>query len=306
MEKTQVYTIVVTYNGFKWVDNCFGSLTNSSFPVKVLAIDNGSVDGTPEFIRKRFPSVEVIVNEKNLGFGQANNIGIRKAYDAGTDYVFLLNQDAWVEKDTIEKLVEVAKKNSEFGIVSPVHLNGTGDALDFRFSKWVGPDFCPGLYSDIFIGTVKEVPYETRYVNAAAWLISRTCIETIGGFNPLFFHYGEDDDYLNRVRYHGLKIGIYPGTAIYHDREKREKPEAFKDLDLLFERRSMIKYCDPGNQKDIAEEVSALKLHLAKSFIKLNFGLFNKFLKEYKIMNGLKKRVQKAKKQSQARGLTYL
>ena len=86
------YVIVVTYNGSKWIDKCFGSLVNSTIPLQIFAVDNGSSDGTPDIIRSKFPSVQVIENKENLGFGQANNIGIRQAYDAGADYVFLLNR----------------------------------------------------------------------------------------------------------------------------------------------------------------------------------------------------------------------
>ena len=306
MAQIQVYTIVVTYNGSQWVDKCFGSLTNSSFPVKVLAIDNGSVDGTPEFIRKRFPSVEVIVNEKNLGFGQANNIGIRKAYDSGADYVFLLNQDAWVEKDTIEKLVEVAEKNPEFGIVSPMHLNGRGDALDFRFSKWVGPDFCPGFYSDLYFQRLKEKVYETSYVNAAAWLISRKCIETVGGFNPLFFVYGEDDNYLQRTHYHNLKVGVYPFARIFHDREERDLHDAFIDLEKVLVRKLLHKYCDPACKTDIGQEAYWLKRGMLKSMIKLNLRAYGAQKEDLKIITELQKDVRETKEKSQKPGLTFL
>jgi GT2 family glycosyltransferase len=63
--------------------------------------------------------------------------------------------------------------------------------------------------------------YEIEFVNAAAWLISAECIRTVGFFEPLFFLYGEDNNYLQRVTYHGLKIGIAPQSRIYHDRETR-------------------------------------------------------------------------------------
>jgi N-acetylglucosaminyl-diphospho-decaprenol L-rhamnosyltransferase len=128
-----IYSIVVTYNGSKWLDKCFGSLLNSTVSTKIIAIDNKSTDGTPDEIRLKFPSVEVIETGKNLGFGKANNIGLTRALNENADYVFLLNQDAWVEPDTIGKLIST--QSSEYAILSPVHLNGQGDALDSKLYR---------------------------------------------------------------------------------------------------------------------------------------------------------------------------
>jgi len=75
---------------------------------------------------------------ENLGFGRANNIGIDYAQEHAFDYVFLLNQDARIEPDMLRRLVTAAEANREYGILSPVHLNGRGDATDFGFSEYTG------------------------------------------------------------------------------------------------------------------------------------------------------------------------
>ena len=223
----KIYVVVVTYNGNHWIEKCFDSLTNSNIPLTILAIDNASADGTPEQIKKLFPQVELIETGANLGFGKANNIGLINALENNADYVFLLNQDAWVEPDTIGKLIEVSQHNPEFGVLSPLHMNGNGNALDLNFSYYITPPVCPNLLSDIITNKINTI-YETKYVNAAAWLLSNKCLKTIGGFDPIFPHYGEDDDYLNRTLYHELKIGIVPHTRIYHDRICN----SFNQLDL--------------------------------------------------------------------------
>lgn len=214
----KTYVIVVTYNGAHWVEKCFASLANSNIPLTVLAIDNASSDGTPEQIKKQFPHVELIETGANLGFGKANNIGLIKAMENNADYVFLLNQDAWIEPDTIEKLIEVSQDRPEFGILSPLHMNGSGTALDTNFAYWISPaGGCQNLLSDVITKNLDTV-YDAKYVNAAAWLLSKQCLAKVGGFDPIFPHYGEDDDYLNRTLYHGLKIGVVPQVRIYHDR----------------------------------------------------------------------------------------
>ncbi len=206
----------MTYNGSKWFEKCFTSLCDSSIPVKVIAIDNASSDETVTLIKQKFPSVDVIQTGSNLGFGQANNIGLKKALKENADYVFLLNQDAWIEPASIAKLVEVHQSNEAFGIISPMHISGDNKSLEYKFKEYIQPPFSDGMMSDLFMNTVKPV-YETTFVNAAAWLISKDCLQTVGGFDPLFPHYGEDVDYVQRAQYFNFKVGICPSAKIWHD-----------------------------------------------------------------------------------------
>ncbi|MCB0774675.1 MAG: glycosyltransferase, partial [Flavobacteriales bacterium] len=86
-----VFAIIVTYNGAPWVHACLGSLRASTLPVQTIVVDNGSTDGTPDLIGSAFPEVELVRTGKNLGFGAANNVGMRMALDRGAGHVFLLN-----------------------------------------------------------------------------------------------------------------------------------------------------------------------------------------------------------------------
>ena len=215
-----LHVVVVTYNPGKWLDRCFGSLRASLLPVQTVVIDNGSTDGSQEKIKQEYPEVNFIQSGQNLGFGKANNIGIRKAYDAGADYVMLLNQDAWIFPDTMDKLVASASANPAYGIVSPVHLDGSGCRMEswfFGFSVQYGGS---SVYSDLMLGQSLAQIYPCSFIPAAAWLLSRKCIETVGGFDPVFFHYGEDNNYCQRTLYHGLKIGFDPKALVCHDSVK--------------------------------------------------------------------------------------
>lgn len=208
----KIYAIVVTFNGSKWIDKCFGSLVKSSLPLKVIAIDNGSTDKTPYIIRERFPQVEVIENGQNQGFGKANNIGLKKVVDDNADYAFLLNQDAWVENDTIEKLVEAKRYYPIYGIISPIEYYRPG-VLDVKFEKYYAPKELL-----LNINRRDKTIYETEFVNAAAWLISKEAINTVGGFDSIFPHYGEDVDFCRRLIINNFKIGIASQSSYYHDR----------------------------------------------------------------------------------------
>ncbi len=123
LENINVFVVVVTYNGKYWYDRCFPSLLSSEVPVQIIVIDNASADDTVKFIKDKYPEIILFESDKNLGFGKANNIGIKYALDHNADFVFLLNQDAWIEVNTLEELIRVSILNPEYGILSPIHLN---------------------------------------------------------------------------------------------------------------------------------------------------------------------------------------
>ena len=132
----KIYIIIVTYNAMKWAERCFSSLKISSFPVNTIVIDNGSTDGTQDFIKANFPEIDFIESEKNLGFGLGNNLGIEKAYKNGADFIYLMNQDVWIFEGSIQKLLEAYQKHpkkEEIGILSPMHLDGSEKKLDLFF-----------------------------------------------------------------------------------------------------------------------------------------------------------------------------
>jgi GT2 family glycosyltransferase len=211
-----VVAIIVTWNGDKWIEKCLCSLKQSSIPVITIVIDNASSDQTTSIVKEKYPEVNLIETGSNLGFGKANNIGLRLAVQQNADFVFLLNQDAWVDKNTIENLVTIHHKNEAYGIVSPFHISGDNTTLEYKFIEYIQPNVCPGLVSDYMMNRLLPI-YETTFVNAAAWLISKQCLLTVGGFDPLYPHYGEDTDYIQRAQYFGFKIGIVPQARIWHD-----------------------------------------------------------------------------------------
>jgi GT2 family glycosyltransferase len=217
----KIFAIIVTYNGVKWLDKCLGSLFNSTIPISIVLIDNKSTDDTVLFVNENFPAIHLIAPSENLGFGKANNIGIKHALENDADYVFLLNQDAWVEKDTIEELIKIHDNNRNFGIISPIHLNGKGTAMDYNFSQACNAVSCPDFISDVYLNKAKDI-YEITFVMAAIWLVPKDVLLKAGLFDPIFPHYGEDVDYVQRVISFGYKIGICPHYVGFHDRENRK------------------------------------------------------------------------------------
>lgn len=216
----KIFVIVVLYNAEKWIDTCFASLLGSEIPVEILAIDNASTDHTVMQLRKKYPQVKLYQSGQNLGFGKANNLGMQYALGKGADYVFLLNQDASIEPATFTSLMEIHAIHPEYGILSPLHFDGSGNELDNGFYEYLvrGESGTP-LVSSLLQGAKDLKPvYAYPFINAAGWLVSRDCLEATGGFDPLFFHYGEDVNFCQRIHFHGFKLGVCPAAHMIHDR----------------------------------------------------------------------------------------
>lgn len=301
-----ISVVIVTFNAVYWLNKSLGNLMLSTIPLNVIVIDNGSTDGTQRIIQQKYPDIDFIQSDTNLGFGKANNIGIKKAYEAGADYIFLLNQDAWVEEDTIEKLITIAQENPEYGIISPIHMNGKGDALDLRFSKYISPDKCPKLLSDSLLNKIKRDIYETQFVNAAAWLISRKCIEIVGGFNPVFHMYGEDDNYIQRLHYHGLKAGVYPFSRICHDREDKNTRISENQYEKVIKKSLLVKYSNPNIPNKIKKEIKWVRCSLIKALLKFDMKQFKNDRIKLKIISKIKTEIIVNMEISKQKGLSFL
>lgn len=220
-----------------WVDRCLGSLRQSTIAATTVVVDNGSTDGSIAYIKTHYPEVVVLEQKKNSGFGQGNNAGIRYALEHGCSHVLLLNQDAWIESDMPEKLLHYADTDS---LLSPVHLNGKGVALDtnFKNNSVIRGGWQHLLHNDPLLDKTSG-RYETREINAACWLLPASTIRMIGGFNPLFYHYGEDINYLHRLRYNHIPVYFVTSSYVYHDRENRKPAEVdyskvYRELLLIY------------------------------------------------------------------------
>ncbi|MFC4164403.1 glycosyltransferase family 2 protein [Epilithonimonas zeae] len=216
-----VSIIIVTYNAEKYIYNCVSSINESKINVHIIVIDNGSQDKTLDIIRANFKNIEIVDSKKNLGFGAANNIGYEIALARNSDYIYLLNQDTISYPETLSRMIEILDSDSHIGVASPMHLNDDGQKLDKKFEEYISAGSCPEYISDASLNKVSTF-YEIGFVNAAAWLINIEMIKKLGGlFSSAFFHYGEDSNFLSRLRYHKKKCVIIPNIYVHHLREER-------------------------------------------------------------------------------------
>lgn len=268
----------------KWIDQCLKSVVNQS---EVVVVDNNSSDETVNYIKENFTSVNILPQIINHGFGIANNIGINYALKNEADAVFLLNQDAFAQTDCLKNLTYARQQNPDFGILSPIHLNGDGSGVDYSFLKVTSPFNASGLISDLIVRNFTKTIYEINFINAAAWLIPKEVFYKVGGFDPLFFLYGEDDNYCQRILYHGFKIGIIPNATVYHDSDNNNYQIGEVGSDKYFRQfvnRVQIKYGDinTNNYKQLKKFKNYI---LKKAFINLitfKIGIANLYFEKFK------------------------
>jgi GT2 family glycosyltransferase len=295
-----IYIIIVTYNGEKWIRKCL----QSTKPYPVIVVDNNSSDSTVNIINEEFPEIVLLKQKRNLGFGKANNIGIEYAISKGGQYVFLLNQDAYIFNDCINKLIEILDQNSNVGILSPIHLNGKGEKLDSNFSMFLSRcNVDKQIMEDSLLGREKSV-YWLGFVNAAGWLVPVSVIKKVGLFDELFFHYGEDNNYCQRVKYFGYKIGVVPQAKIMHDRQGRinyNVKEFSEDYYIEFEKYVKIEFADLNLNYFSNKYKLKIKYHtnrLLVNIITLNLRIANDSIKKLKILKKLEPYIKKSRKKN--------
>lgn len=225
----KILASIVTYNAMNWIDHCIRSLFESTIHINIFIVDNCSSDDTINYVKSHFPDIVLYESASNIGFGQANNIVFKYALTHNYDYVLLLNQDAWISRDMLSIMLTYSNGNS---LLSPIHLNGNGNALDKNFLN--NTIIKSGLKNLLIVDPIlkNKGVYKVQEVNAACWLLPTNIIRIIGGFNPLFYHYGEDNNYLSRLHYHKIPIYVIAGTYAYHDRENR--PELPTDYSKIY------------------------------------------------------------------------
>ncbi len=212
-----VYAIVLSWNLREDTLACLASLMEVDYPnLRILLVDNASTDGTPQAVAERFPSVEMLINNVNVGFAAGCNLGIRYALAKGSDYVFLLNNDTIVDPGVISHLIAVTAP--DVGIVAPKiyyaddpkriwSLGGKRHVLTW---EKVGDPI-----GEIDRGQWEE-PIEQDYFAGCAMLLSRRLLEEVGLLDEWFISYYEDTDLSFRAREAGFKLLLAPQAKIWH------------------------------------------------------------------------------------------
>jgi GT2 family glycosyltransferase len=210
---------VLGHNQLRYTRECLTSLHTLDPPAdRVLLVDNGSTDGTPERVRAEFPSVEVLELQENRYFAGGVNAGLSRALEGGAGSVLILNNDVVLERGALGVLRAALEADESRGAVSP------------KLFFYDAPDriwFAGGIVSRGFallrhrgihqrVGSFADRARPIDYVSGAAALLSRRALTTVGLLDPDFIIYVEDADWSARARAAGFALWYEPAARGWH------------------------------------------------------------------------------------------
>jgi len=233
-----IWIVIVNYNTEEYVKKCLSSiekLEKENFSLNTIVVNNKSerkpVLQLTSYVRKNYPEIFFIVNEKNVGFSGGNNIGISFALKKEADYVLLLNSDTCVHPTLIRELFEVFEQDNAIGIVAPKIYFAKG--FEFHKSKYSQEDLGNVLWyaggemdwKNVigFHRGVDEVDHgqydtvgETQIATGCCMIIKKEVFKKVGMFDERYFLYYEDADLSVRSRKAGFKILFTPRAFLWH------------------------------------------------------------------------------------------
>ncbi|MCD6411316.1 MAG: glycosyltransferase family 2 protein, partial [Thermoplasmata archaeon] len=225
--KPLVSVVIPTYNRKDKLIRLIDSILKSNYPMEkleIIVVDDASTDGTYEEVRKKFPKVKIIRNEKELFLAGSRNVGIRNAKG---EFVFLIDDDNIIDKNCIPELIRTFKSNQKIGIVAPIMYylkapnriwcSGIERSMTTSLTKIIGRD-------KIDNGQYRSLIESKDFPNA--FMVKREVVEEVGLFNEEIFsiHYDEAD-FGERVRGAGYKVVCNPKAKVWHDIPLSEEVE---------------------------------------------------------------------------------
>jgi len=209
--KKQASIIIVTYNNKQFLDACLNSVLIQEYPHEVIIVDNCSGDGTVSYVREHFPTIKVIENSSNAGYGAGNNLGVKHAHG---EYIVILNPDTIVHKRWLYALISPLENENNI-ISTPKILTYEGLTINTcgNINHFTGLNFTRGfgLSPDQYLE-----PTSNGGISGACFAIRKHDYEILGGFDETFFMYNEDSDLSWRAFQNGYTIKYLPNSVIRH------------------------------------------------------------------------------------------
>ena len=197
--------IIVTYNSEAIIYNCLSNILLEK--KEIFVVDNNSSDKTLEIIANNFPAVKIIKNNNNLGFGRANNIALAQTKN---DFALILNVDAQITKEDIEKTIAIMSQNPDIALAGGVVHNCVVEN-----NKIISSYPCPKNLEQLKNEKPQEI-YFNKFVTGAGMFFNMKIMRKVGFFDEGFFLYCEDNEICKRVIKKGFKTAIINDTKLLH------------------------------------------------------------------------------------------
>jgi GT2 family glycosyltransferase len=239
----RVCVVVVNYNGRDHLEPFLKSVAEQTYPsdaVEVCVVDNGSTDGSVEYLRAAHPTVRLIVNRENLGFARPNN---QAAETTTANYLALLNNDMRLAPDWIARMVNFLEAGPhDVTCAGSRILNWDGSHVDFIGGTMAfnGMGFQPGFQLPVEAPEARRYPDELLFACGGAMLIRRQVFVEAGGFDPDYFAYYEDVDLGWRLWVLGHRVRFCPEAVVYHRHNGTSSRFDWRKKVVLFERNALF------------------------------------------------------------------
>lgn len=209
-----VSVVVLNWNGREVVERCLQSLQGQTYqPLEIIVVDNASTDDSADLVKKRFSNVKMIVNERNLGFGGGNNVGIRASQGR---YIMMLNNDTRLDPACIEELKRSLEKDQRYGACASKILLEYEDNLIDAAGIVVCPDGLSIGRGRLEKGDQYDEETDVFFASDCACLYRREMLEDIGLYDEDFFAYADETDMGWRAQLAGWKCIYNPKAVVYH------------------------------------------------------------------------------------------
>lgn len=226
--KIDISFIIVNYKTKELVAQAVKSIQKfaTGFAYEMIVVDNNSGDGSAEFLKKKFPKIQIIESKENIGFGPGNNLGIKAAIG---EYIFFFNSDAYLTDTSLLQLLKSARKTDNLGAIAPLILNQdkTIQQSGGYFPTLLKIFWWMSFIDDLPGGTLLK-PYhidhdsfyrkehQVDWLTGAALMVSKKVLDKVGLFDNKIFMYGEDVDLCYRIKSAGYKVVMSPVAKIVH------------------------------------------------------------------------------------------
>jgi GT2 family glycosyltransferase len=231
-----VYVMLLNWNDAENTLACLRSVYELEYAnFRVLVVDNGSTDGSDQAIREAFPQIELIANERNLGFAGGANVGLDYARRRGAAYVFFINNDTVLDRSLLKELTQVAEAHPRAGLLTPkIYYHDDPTLIWATGARWAP---FPPRVKMIGFGKRDHPRYDVLrrvdYATGCALLIRRQVLETVGGFDPIYWPiYHEDYDYCAQVTKAGWEIWYVPTAKMWHKVSRSQRGSGTQAFNL--------------------------------------------------------------------------
>lgn len=236
-----VYIVVLNFNSYEDTLKCVKSIERISYPnYRVVIVDNNSSDNSFEILSEKLSNHTLLLSNKNFGYANGNNLGIKYAIDNDAQYICILNNDVEVEEDFLEPLIYTLQNDKTIGMVGPCicdyEKRDIIQSMGANINLYTG--LTQGKYKGIKYESIKEDMVDVDYLGGACFVVRADIIREFGMMPENYFLFFEETEFCFNIKRNGYRLACLRNSRVYHKRSATISK--FKGLGYYFLNRNRI------------------------------------------------------------------